>query len=153
VVELVRGLVRWVDAWVGEGVDIGIDSVRYTPSTNLPPPSNSNTLNQKKTKKQINTKAILLTPSKAGLAPLARVAALEILTRALQVKARALSPGLAAEALQAVVKNWKCGYLWGEGTRKGRGVGDMGCFRVLEVGRAVLWLCVCVCVCVCVCSI
>lgn len=39
---------------------------------------------------------------------MARVAALEVLARALQVKARQLSPGLAAEAQAAVFKNWKC---------------------------------------------
>lgn len=52
--------------------------------------------------------AVLLTPSKAGLSPLARVAALEALTLALQIKARQLSPGLVAEAQAAIAKNWKC---------------------------------------------
>lgn len=33
---------------------------------------------------------------------------MEILTRALQIKARQLSPGLASEAQAAVFKNWKC---------------------------------------------
>lgn len=55
--------------------------------------------------------AILLTPSKAGLPPLARVAAMEIVTRALQIKARQLSPGLASEVQAAVFKNWKCAYV------------------------------------------